>query len=820
MPIMPKFATTLITGLGAVCLLPVGLWTGVSWWLNTPGAREFLTRQLKERSGWTMHLRGSLDLALFPPGVVIADFNLSSPADSREQLSATARQLMLRLSAPALLAGRLELASSRLDGLNMQWLRDFPQEPRRQTNGEVTGAHNVHQPSPWAPGLLAVGGLELHEAALHWEDRASAQSGALEGVELTTGPLSAVPGPWGVRVEGFQLQAATLTLGDPEASVAIWRDLTWRSPAVDANAPLTLDGRAIWANALLEAPARINIQATAQWPVAGAPWVWPQFQLHIPDLRWAATGFGASLEASGHGVLDPLNGRVQFPALQLRLGSPNHVEAEWPVVMRLDGASAHDLRQLSIPHLQAAGSWPRVQGQVEAVPWQADFHELQIDLRQASWPSANWRIQSAGLHGSGTVRGAHGQAAGSWSIAPANPRDLLTVLGIGMTSMQDPSAFSQLSGAGEWQWSGQRLRLDPLTLRLDQSHLQGWMAVQPARAPAYEWALQLDQLDLDRYAPTSVKPAGITPLPTRPEAVAPQASAERPALALLAAPLEGLRRIHAQGSLAIERLVYRGVHAGDVKIEAQSHDGALSLKHQARSFYQGSWQGQLDYRQDEQQATWQTNQQWSNMQIGSLLHDLGVPDRLTGQGSLQATLEAQAPDPQQLSQALHGTLEVDLRDGAIQGINLLGLMQKTRARLTGQHPVTDAAPNETPYETLKARAELRTGVLYVHDVLAQSPWLKVSGQGDVELANDELDGRARALIQQAPPSPAGDGLQDLVGLSVPLVLSGTAQRPVWTVDVVAFLAENRKGPWKARLEEQIQRKLGIDPRVLKGLLLR
>lgn len=166
------------------------------------------------------------------------------------------------------------------------------------------------------------------------------------------------------------------------------------------------------------------------------------------------------------------------------------------------------------------------------------------------------QVPGGDFEGSGILSSQDGMAAFSGDIAANLPdlRALLQALEAGTADLP-AQAYRQARLQGRLALAGERLTFDNLTGRLDGSAVTGRLVWHVRARPAYDMALTLDTLDLDRYAPPG-QPEDAAAAKAAPPSLAPLADFD----ADLALRVTGLTRGDAAlGPLALDAKLLQGV---------------------------------------------------------------------------------------------------------------------------------------------------------------------------------------------------------------------------------------------------------------------
>jgi AsmA protein len=179
----------------------------------------------------------------------------------------------------------------------------------------------------------------------------------------------------------------------------------------------------------------------------------------------------------------------------------------------------------------------------------------------------------------------------------------------------------------------------------------------------------------------------------------------------------------------------------------------------------------------------------TDVRLGPLLKDLAGQDRVDGRGRVVLDVTTQGPVVSALKKNLAGSARVELRDGAIRGIDLGRIVSIAGGTGTG------SANDKTDFSQLDASFRIVNGVARNDDLLGVSPLMRVTGGGDIDLGNERLDYLVKAQITGPIPK--------LQGRTVPVRLSGPFASIGYRVDV----GEAAKEAVKERVEKALGDKL-------------
>jgi AsmA protein len=188
-------------------------------------------------------------------------------------------------------------------------------------------------------------------------------------------------------------------------------------------------------------------------------------------------------------------------------------------------------------------------------------------------------------------------------------------------------------------------------------------------------------------------------------------------------------------------------------------------------------------------------------------------DLLEGTGRVVADLNSSGATVGALRSSLAGTVALDVRDGAIKGINLARSLRQAQAALSlKQDAITRASGVEkTDFSELRASARIAGGVAQSDDLDLKSPFLRIGGAGRFDIGRGRIDYTARAKLTPTAAGQGGTGLEALRGIEVPVALSGPFDAIDWKIQWSGVAEAAVRNKLKEKLAESIGAKLGAPP---------
>ncbi len=182
-----------------------------------------------------------------------------------------------------------------------------------------------------------------------------------------------------------------------------------------------------------------------------------------------------------------------------------------------------------------------------------------------------------------------------------------------------------------------------------------------------------------------------------------------------------------------------------------------------------------------------------------LLSDLADYTRLDAKANLAVKLLASGNNQAALARSLSGSGNVAFGKGALEGLDLVGMLRTLDLNYVGEGA-------KTIFDQITASFTIANGVLSNDDLALKAPLLSAAGKGRVDIGAQSLD---YTVTPTALSKADGTG-----GVKVPLSITGPWEKPKFGLDMKALSGDKvdaAKQDLKAKAEAEIAKKLGIAP---------
>jgi AsmA protein len=710
--------------------------------------KDEITALVEQRTRRKLTLTGPLTLSVFPwLGIEAGALALGNAPGFGSEPFLRSNKAAVRVRLLPLFRKTVEM-----DRLSLQDVRvDLARNKQGKTNWEdlVQSGGAGDKPHEGSPlfAAFALGGIDLTNAEVHWQDRLKDEYYSVRGLNLKTGKIlpdepvdldlsfRAETGKLGIgglveikstvdpdRAAGHYalvpLDLRARVKGPPipggEADIILQTDieadlntqliklpgLVLETRLAGENLPqgavdLKLTGRidADLKNRLakvtdliirmLDAEVRGDLEASRI--LSDVPGLQGHLAVQAPELPTLLKGFGQEALAEKVSAFSAKTGFNGTPRKMVL--APLHITAA------LTGA--HTAKAPAEMRLEARANIDR------------DNQTLALD---------DLSIQGLGLDVKGTAQAqgflTNPSYRGAFKFAPFNLRELLNRLGQEPPLTADPTVLTKVAVDTGLTASSNSLDLKSLSLRLDKSQIGGNLSIVDFAKPALGFKLTIDRLNADRYLPPA-NPG------ESPQAATPAAAAG--AAAQLPLPL--LRALKVKGDLNIGKLKIARARIRNLNLKISAQEGDIKLDPISANLYQGKYSGDIGLDARDEQAVLTLTESLTGIHIEPLLTDFRGEAKLSGVGDVKARLNATGADMEAFKRTLSGTAEFAFRDGALKGVNLGLLIRKAQTGFVGPAE----AQVQTDFSTLQGTLNLAKGVISNNDLQAKSPLLRIEG---------------------------------------------------------------------------------------------
>ena len=410
---------------------------------------------------------------------------------------------------------------------------------------------------------------------------------------------------------------------------------------------------------------------------------------------------------------------------------------------------------------------------------------------------------SAGLALEGRIRlkSPSAQKLGSWVGKP-------------IAAGRDTGALalsSSLTGGND------RIALADLEATLGDTSLNGSLAIETKAARPYvSGTLRLSQLDIggilirpgpDAAAPDS-RPSQAAPRKVpqvRGFTKQPGGKADWSDDLIDLAPL-GLA--DADLALSADRLLYKDMKTGPVRLSLQLKDSVAKLALQEMLLYEGRGRGVVTLDGRGQTPATTANLMLEGISARPLLTDALGLDWLEGQSTIAVAIAGQGVTERQIITTLNGKVDMATANGSIDAVDVAKILRGIeQGRFAG---LRVAAGEKTPFSELAGSFTIANGVADNQDLRLVSTNLRVTGAGSFNLPARSLDYTVRPKIANLNATTER-AVINLSNVEIPVRIEGPWEKPNISVAGQEQILEAMKQIGKSLKSQEVED-------AIKGLL--
>jgi AsmA protein len=398
--------------------------------------------------------------------------------------------------------------------------------------------------------------------------------------------------------------------------------------------------------------------------------------------------------------------------------------------------------------------------------WDLSAPVIDVNVEEQTAAAPEFNLSYSGAHLTG---GAHItkflddlSVAGSLTLAPLVLREIEPRLGFSLPKTRDPKALSQLSATSEFAYDSQALSLTHLQLQLDDTQIQGSLKLLAGETRALQFDLTVDQIDLDRYRPPEAPPSA------PPDASDHSAKPGKP--------------WDANGTLSIKAAQFARLDLSNVRVTVTIQDKVVHLSPIEALIDGGRFSGDITVDSRGATPTLNADQQVTGIDMARLLANTAGKGRLSGRATLNLKATARGAGLDAMLKTLSGHLDANLADGALEGIDVGYELGVAQALIDKSAPAARTNSGHTAFQAFKLSSQISNGVAETHDLSIASQALKVTGQGEANLASKGIDFKLLASVSMAPAR----------NTDIPLRVTGTYANPTVRPDIEGLAKDQLK----------------------------
>jgi AsmA protein len=441
-------------------------------------------------------------------------------------------------------------------------------------------------------------------------------------------------------------------------------------------------------------------------------------------------------------------------------------------------------------------------GSTNAIPFSVNIPKITVDNNKTivNIPTLSAESLDVNLSGNLQIRNWNKMimVLGNIQAAPFNAKSLLKKLAIDYVPSHK-NALEKVAIASKFNVTPRGLSLQNTSINIDNSQLEGSVAVVNFSQPVYQFDLSLNQINIDHYLPpTETNTQNSTP------------AADISPAAALAAPIVLLNEINANGVFRAKKITASNMVLENSHITVVSNTNTVVIT-PAIDLYQGKLNGTITLQRNLKNSAKPSLSlvtQLSKVNLEPLLTAAEITDQFSGIGNLSTNIIVSEQNGKPSSK---GTIIISASDGAIKGIDIKKILddaQVTIDKLRGKN-VTEKTTTETDstrFAEMSATLLLDNDIITNNDLSIKAPAFRVTGDGTVNIEKQTVDYLTTVVVVNTNTGQGGKDADSLKGLKLPVRFTGPLADPKYKIDFRALIKANtqqKANEEKAKIKEKV-----------------
>lgn len=365
---------------------------------------------------------------------------------------------------------------------------------------------------------------------------------------------------------------------------------------------------------------------------------------------------------------------------------------------------------------------------------------------------------------------------------------------------KDPEALKTLSAEIRMKGTTEDIAISDSIIELDQSKMTLSATAKDFSKPDLAFKMNIDKIDADRYLP----PPAEEKTEAKTEAAKKTGTAEK-------INYEPLRKMILDGTINVGELIIKGIQIKDVQANVKGRKGIFSINPLSLNAYEGNMStvAGLDFSGDAPATKAKID--LKGVQIRKLVSDFIKKDIIEGKTTASINLSMSGDNMDLIKKSLDGKGNIQLKDGAIVGIDLQGMVNNLKTAFGKAQ--ADEKKERTDFSEFNIPFDINKGVINTQKTSLVSKVLKVQAKGNADLSKDSLD----FMIEPTYSSGKSD-------YTVPVLVTGPLMQPKFSPDLSGIAEKTIEKKIEKGIEKLLKDKTGEDEKAdetkdaVKGLL--
>lgn len=377
------------------------------------------------------------------------------------------------------------------------------------------------------------------------------------------------------------------------------------------------------------------------------------------------------------------------------------------------------------------------------------------------------------------------------AIDAFSPRTLMRLFDVEPPVTADPAALSSMIVEATAHLTTTAIEMTDVVIRLDDTNFTGALSVPRATTGFYQFDLAGDSIELARY----MEPAAESDAETAGETVAVEI------------PTDLIKPLNARGKFQLAQATLGNIIFENVEMGLNSSNGKLRIFPAAASLFGGSYNGDVRIDVSGNTPSLSLNEKIAGVDLAKLAKAMFDQDNVTGTINGSFALAGSGEDTVAIQRDLSGNMSLELVDGTYEGTDVWYELRRARALLKGETAPEPVLPAKTAFSTVQVSGVVAEGVMHSDDLLAELPFMRLTGGGRIDIPTTTIDYKLMARIFDKPElmsDASPEEIEDLTKTAIPLTITGPLTSPSIRPDVEALLIQQVEDEIKDKLKDKLK----------------
>lgn len=381
------------------------------------------------------------------------------------------------------------------------------------------------------------------------------------------------------------------------------------------------------------------------------------------------------------------------------------------------------------------------------------------------------------------------------AVEPFSLKELMQTVGVDAPPTADPDALTRVSFSAKAAVGAEAIALTAMTLELDDTKMTGALSVPLTEQGAYQFDLAADDINVDRYMAPAVTDGGTS------------AAAEDD----IEIPVDLIRTLKAKGTLNLDRAFLSGMTFENMSLGVNSANGQLRMYPISAELFDGTYKGDVRIDVSGDVPSISVNETVDGVQLEPLAKAMFDQENISGTIAGSFKLSGSGSMLSDIRRDLDGTMAFSLADGAWEGTDVWHELRSAYALLKQRPAPEPTLPARTEFSNVRVTGPVKDGVFSNDDLLAELPFLQITGNGTVDLAAGQIDYSLQARVLEQPEfvdAASEAELNDFTEAIIPLKVTGPLADPSIQPDIEAMLRAEAKRALEKEADKLTKKLLG------------